>query len=205
MDVPRGDTAGLDRRQLLKAGAWAVPVIVLASGTPAAAASEPIEPSEITLDAHCASTSGDETEHGFTITNTSTQSATVVVGFTAQAWGAIITTAAENVISATSDPDAEYPVTATGGGEILDGLTYQTLWETIRYIEELDGHTAHREGEAVFVLPPGASVTFGQINGNVRGEPLIVARVANINIVGVIGQIAAFSFEVGGACGVTVP
>ena len=38
-DVSRGADAGIDRRKLLKLGVWAAPVVLLATATPAAAAS----------------------------------------------------------------------------------------------------------------------------------------------------------------------
>src|SRR4051812_910081 len=42
------DNSGMDRRQLLRAGAWAAPVIVLATASPASAAST--DPYELVLD-----------------------------------------------------------------------------------------------------------------------------------------------------------
>lgn len=201
-----GRDRGLDRRQLLKAGAWAAPVVLLAAAVPAAAASVAVPPFSIRLTADCASTVPPATRHGFKIENSSTATATVVVRFNAAAWGLLRLTAIANVISATSvpPPAATYHFIATPGAKELNGLTYQTLWETAGSISvdttATPGPLARREGEAIFVLPPGGSIEFGQTNANVLGEPRITASVVTVNGDVVTGSVAVFGFELGGAC-----
>ncbi len=61
--------------------------------------------------------------------------------------------------------------------------------------------SASRDGTATFVLPPGASVTIGQVNTNVVGEGRVTGRIYSINnVVDNVSSAAIFGFELGGQC-----
>lgn len=189
-------TRGLDRRQLLKAGAWAAPAIVVAAAIPAAAASTTLALSaaNLTLAPLC-----DGLKHGFTLTNNSSLTGTVTLSFSAQAWALTKPTAANNVTSVTT--------ASTGAtyGSAVSGYTYKTVWaDAITYSASSGGGgwNAKRSGTAVVALAAGQSVTFWQRNLNALGEPRVEARVTAVNSTAVTnGPYAKFDLAWGtGVC-----
>lgn len=198
------ESRSLDRRQLLKAGAWAAPVVLLATASPAAAGSIPPIP-VVTVVADCTETTGQYTNHGFTVKNTSTtETAVVIVGFIATARGIGQQLADENVKSVTTSPSALYPVDATpGAGLVPTWTTYRTIWSD-SVISRPAGSLrwqAKRNGTATFTLPPGGSVRIGQLNLNALGQPTVVATVVSVNDSTPDSPATAqLSFELGGGC-----
>lgn len=182
------NTTTTSRRQLLKAGAWAAPVIVLATAAPASAnaSTDPVVPtSAITVTKLCHVQDLTNNRHGFTFANTSNTTATVVVALTAYAWGATKDAAIANVTSVTSTSSgATYGNTpATGGATVSGGATaYQNAWGAIStHKESLVRWGATRSGTLTLTLPPHSSIAVWQQNVNALGEPKVTAVVTSIN------------------------
>lgn len=199
--LPTSDRSGLDRRQLLRAGAWAAPAVLLATAVPAQAASDPTtdptisNPGLVALAAICTKTGAlNKTKHGFTLTNNASIPVTVTLDLDAQAWGLSPRSAKNNLISATTTSSG-----ATYGGG------YKDVWEPDSEITTSNstggsGKNAKRKGSFIITLAPGESVELWQENINAAGEPKIEARVMIINGRSVAGSYATFSFNWGGGC-----
>lgn len=154
--------SGVSRRTVLTGVAWSVPVIAIAVASPARALSgpPPVDPADIDLVNHLIAN-----QHGFLITNTSTEAVTVLVSFTASVTAP--NSEAEGVLrDVTDDASADfYSEIATLGATATENTdTYRHVWTepiTLTPVSPEES-TATREGTMLFTLPPGASFRFWQ-------------------------------------------
>ncbi len=158
------DQPGIDRRKLLVAGAWAAPAVMLASATPAFAASNcpsTFAASNIVVTKNCATSS-----RTYTVANNSDcETATVTLKLEAQAWALTRNVATSIVVKATesSASGVTYPVTGSGTlSPTNDNFSKGWSTPTTSPSTGNGGFNAKRERQMIVVLPPGTSVTFGQ-------------------------------------------